>query len=168
MKYLRIVSIAAGVFILTTAVMISTAEARTKKYKPLKFTEVTSAQISMKMPAVIGTSDLSPAFVGFTAPVRLPPGTEVTGLDLWCSLGPGGRASVGLAYYDPSELTPVLHQVYVASTTVETTDIFTPKKVEGELLPMADKVIRKGRLYFLQAGFDPQGFLWRADLSYRK
>jgi hypothetical protein len=133
----------------------------------MKFSDAISGQDSMKIPAVIGATDTSP-FVAFTAPVRLPAGTEVTGLDLWCSLEFGGQAMLALKYIDPSEIPLITHTMFSIATITPTADIFTPKKIEALPNPTADKVIRKGRLYFLQVDLSPEGFFWRADLSYQR
>ena len=168
MKCCRIISLGMGIFFLAAAVIISPAEAKTKKYKPMKFTELYSDQDSMKFPGAVGTSNTSPGEVVFTAPVRLPAGTVITGLDMWCSLAPGGEALLRLVYYDPGEVAPIPHTVYAAETTAPTASQFTPAEINGVLIPLADRVIQKGKLYFLWAELEPDSYLWRADLSYKR
>ena len=158
----RLVSLALVAGILLTVLLVA-AEAKEKRYKPLRFRGVSNDQDQVQTPVSIGALPTALGEATFLAPVRLPVGTVFEGVSFF-STQTASNPFVALMAFSPGFYR---RAIYRGGTSGPSPDMATPSFTSCQWETGVDPVVQPGYLYYLQVTTPPNTFVWEVDVSYR-
>ena len=159
MKWLRTLAAAPGAL---AAVILVAAGAATKRLRPLDFAVGSSSMNAIRSPVAIGAG-ATPAV--FSAPLRLRPGSTVTGMRVY-SNGTAATRSAILVRFQMGGSEPLV----ASAISVASPDLLTPRvDVETFIEPDASKrVVSRDYLYFVQVLCSPATAVWAVEVDYTR
>jgi len=166
---LRKKSIKTGLAVLLVLVSLpalaSVAQAKVKKIKAKIFQENRSYWAFAREPACVGAQEGAAISAFFTAPLSLPAGAEITGVNYWRSSATGAQTE--LILYKLAKSSAVSPEKLVEGTsTAATGNNLAPHMAGTSQTPGADLKIRKDSFYFLEIKCEPGSYIWQVDVEY--
>ena len=152
-RSLRIPPLATLVILLLVAAAAGPADAKTKRFKPLDFTPVTSGINHTRSPQGLGGVG---GTASFSALLGLPAGSKITGIRFYSS-GAASRRTASVTRWAGGAIAGVESTEFVPSPE-------TPALTEG--WAASDELIVAGQHYFVLVNAGPSTYVWAVDVDY--